>query len=208
MVAVLRSPAKKPWVLTISGQIMQVTDTAFPEVKVLSPKKFGDARGFFSEVYNEKTMKAAGINYTFVQDNQSYSAEPFTLRGLHYQTPPFGQTKLVRVLRGAALDIVVDVRKGSPNLGKHITVELRPDLWNQILVPEGFAHGILTTEPHTELFYKVTNYYSPANDRGIIWNDPQLAIKLPCDPSKLILSDKDLKLPLFKDADLPFTYKG
>ncbi len=186
---------------------MEIVATALPEVKVITPKKHGDHRGFFSEVYNQKALVAAGLDYNFVQDNHSYSQAPYTLRGLHYQKPPFAQTKLVRVLRGAAIDIVVDIRKGSPNYGKHVLVELSAELWNQILVPAGFAHGVFTTAPDTELFYKVTNYYSAENDRGMLWNDPALNIKLPLkDGVQPILSDKDTKQPLFKDADNPFVY--
>src|ERR1700760_2593967 len=133
---------------------MQVQETALPGVKIYSPKKNGNHRGFFSEVYNKKTLEDLGVTYDFIQDNQSLSAEPFTFRGLHYQEPPVAQSKLVRVLNGAVLDIVVDIRKGSSTYGKHIMVELRPELWNQILVPAGFAHGILTLEPNTEVFYK------------------------------------------------------
>ncbi len=187
---------------------MQITATALPEVRIFSPKKHGDHRGFFSEVYNQKTMAEAGVNYTFVQDNQSLSAEPFTFRGLHYQTPPYTQAKLVRVLNGAVLDIVVDIRKGSPRYGKSIMVELRPDLWNQILVPEGFAHGILTLKPNTEVFYKVNQPYAPQHDRGILWSDPALNLQLPVAAGQLILSDKDKNLPLLKDADNPFVYQG
>jgi dTDP-4-dehydrorhamnose 3,5-epimerase len=187
---------------------MEIVATSFPEVKVLTPKKHGDHRGFFSEVYNEAVWEKHGIHLKFVQDNHSFSAAPFTLRGLHYQKPPFAQTKVVRVLRGRALDIVVDIRKGSPTFGQYVTVELSAQMWNQILVPEGFAHGILTLEPDTELFYKVTHYYSPENDRGILWNDPALNIQLPVTPDKVILSEKDAKQPLFKDADNPFTYKN
>jgi dTDP-4-dehydrorhamnose 3,5-epimerase len=185
---------------------MQVIDTPFPEVKVFVPKKHGDHRGFFSETYSARALEPYGITDMFVQDNQSFSAEPYTFRGLHFQKPPFAQMKLVRALRGAALDIVVDIRKGSPNYGKHITVELRADAWNQILVPEGFAHGILTLEPDTELYYKVNRFYSPENDRGILWSDPALNLRLPVDAGKLILSPKDQNQPLLAAVDSPFVY--
>lgn len=185
---------------------MQIIDTAIADVKVIIPKKFGDRRGFFSETYNARALAALGMDYHFVQDNQSFSQEAFTLRGLHYQKKPLGQTKFVRVLKGAALDIVVDIRRGSPTYGQHVTVQLSEELWNFILVPEGFAHGVLTLQPNTELFYKVTNYYSPENDRGIRWDDPDLKIALPVSPERLILSDKDKVQPLLRDADNNFVY--
>lgn len=187
---------------------MQITATALPEVKVITPRKFGDHRGFFSETYSARAFADNGIHYNFVQDNQSFSQAPYTLRGLHYQKPPFAQAKLVRILRGAALDIVVDIRKGSPRFGKYITVELTPELWNQILIPEGFAHGILTLLPDTEVYYKVSNLYSPENDRGVLWSDPAIGLKLPVAGDKLILSDKDKQQPLLQDADNPFVYQG
>ncbi|MBI3418939.1 MAG: dTDP-4-dehydrorhamnose 3,5-epimerase [Proteobacteria bacterium] len=187
---------------------MQITPTAIPEVKVLSPKKFEDSRGFFSEVYSDKNLAGLGLARGFVQDNHSFSAELFTFRGLHYQEPPFAQAKLVRILAGAALDIAVDIRKGSPTYGQHVMVELRPQLWNQIFVPEGFAHAILTLEPGTEVFYKVSNYYSPQHDKGILWSDPALKLKLPVAVDKLILSDKDRAQPLLKDVKNPFVYEA
>jgi dTDP-4-dehydrorhamnose 3,5-epimerase len=185
---------------------MKIESTAIPEVKVITPNKYGDHRGFFSEVYNAKLMAESGITHKFVQDNHSFSQAPFTLRGLHYQKPPFCQTKLVRVLKGSAIDVAVDIRVGSPTFRQYVTVELRADLWNQILVPEGFAHAVLTLEPDTDIFYKVTDHYSPENDRGILWNDPELKIQLPVSPDKVILSEKDRWQPLLKDADNPFVY--
>ena len=187
---------------------MQVLETALKGVKIFTPKKHGDHRGFFSETYNQKTFADAGVNYKFVQDNQSFSAEPFTFRGLHYQEPPHTQAKLVRILRGAALDIVVDLRKGSPTYLKNIMVELNPENWTQILVPEGFAHGILTLKPDTEVFYKVSDFYAPQSDRGVLWSDPKLNLQLPVDAAKLILSDKDKNLPLLNEDNLPFVYRG
>jgi dTDP-4-dehydrorhamnose 3,5-epimerase len=185
---------------------MNVQMTALPEVKLLTPEKFGDARGFFSETWRADAFAKAGIAAAFIQDNQSYSAAPFTFRGLHYQKPPHAQAKLVRVLRGAALDIVVDIRKGSPTYRRHIAVELSAEKWNQIFIPEGFAHGALTLAPDTELFYKVTAHYAPEAERGIVWNDPALNIQLPVAVDKVILSDKDKNQPLLKDADNPFVY--
>ncbi len=183
---------------------MEILSLAIPDVKILKPKKHGDHRGFFSETYNKQTLANLGIHLEFVQDNHSLSAEQGTLRGLHFQTPPFAQDKLVRVVHGSILDVAVDLRKNSPTFGKHITATLSAKDWNQILVPIGFAHAICTLEPDTEIIYKVTNYYSPKNDKGLLWNDPSLGIKWPFAESEMILSDKDKTQPLFKDLDFYF----
>ncbi len=132
---------------------MQIKDLGIPGVKVLIPKKHGDHRGFFSEVYNKRTLAAAGIDIDFVQDNHSLSAEKGTVRGLHFQVPPFAQDKLVRVVHGSVFDVAVDLRRGSPTYGKHVSVVLSAEEWNQILVPIGFAHGFMTLEPNTEVIY-------------------------------------------------------
>ena len=174
---------------------MDVVSLAIPDVKIIRPKKFGDHRGFFSETYTKKTFEAAGLQYDFVQDNQSLSAEVGTIRGLHFQLPPFAQDKLVRVVRGAILDVAVDIRKGSPTFGRHVSAVISAAEWNQILVPIGFAHGFCTLEPDTEVIYKVTNYYSPEHDRGLLWNDPDLGIDWPVSADKARLSDKDYKHP-------------
>lgn len=174
---------------------MQITKTALEGVVILSPKKFGDDRGFFSETYNRKALADAGIDLEFVQDNQSLSVETGVVRGLHFQTPPFAQDKLVRVVRGRILDVAVDLRKSSPTFKQHVAVELSAEAWNQLLIPIGFAHGFVTLEPNTEVIYKVTNYYSPANDCGVRWNDPTLGIAWPITPDKAILSAKDMVLP-------------
>ena len=151
-------------------------DASMPEVKVASLKKHGDARGFFSETYTYRAFAAAGIADTFVQDNHALSGMPGTVRGLHFQTPPFAQAKLVRVTRGAILDVAVDIRVGSPTYGKHVAITISADAWNQIYIPIGFAHGLVTLEPDTEVLYKVSNYYSPEHDKGLLWNDPVLGI--------------------------------
>ncbi|CAO3363775.1 dTDP-4-dehydrorhamnose 3,5-epimerase [Azospirillum palustre] len=174
---------------------MDVVSLDIPDVKIIRPKKFGDHRGFFSETYTKKTFEAAGLHYDFVQDNQSLSAEVGTIRGLHFQLPPFAQDKLVRVVRGAILDVAVDIRKGSPTFGRHVSAVISAAEWNQILVPVGFAHGFCTLEPDTEVIYKVTNYYSPEHDRGLLWNDPDLGIDWPVTADKARLSDKDYKHP-------------
>jgi len=176
---------------------MDVVSLDIPDVKIIRPKKFGDHRGFFSETYTKKAFEAAGLHYDFVQDNQSLSAEVGTVRGLHFQLPPFAQDKLVRVVRGAILDVAVDIRKDSPTFGRHVSAVISAAEWNQILVPIGFAHGFCTLEPDTEVIYKVTNYYSPEHDRGLLWNDPELGIDWPVTADKARLSDKDHKHPTF-----------
>ena len=179
---------------------MHLIPTEIPAVKILEPKKYGDHRGFFSETYSRKALRDLGIDLEFVQDNHSLSAQKGVVRGLHYQVPPTSQDKLVRVIRGAILDVAVDIRKSSPTFGKHITAVISAANWRQILVPVGFAHGFVTLEENTEVIYKVTNYYSPKDERGILWNDPVLGIDWQIDPVAAVLSDRDTKHPLFKDA--------
>jgi len=179
---------------------MQVTESAIPAVKILTPKKHGDHRGFFSEVYSRKALRDAGIDLEFVQDNHSLSAEKGVLRGLHYQMPPMAQDKLIRVVHGAILDIAVDIRRGSPTFGKYVKEVISAENWKQIFVPIGFAHGFVTLEPNTEVVYKVTNYYSPGHDRGILWNDPALGIDWGVSASAAILSEKDRKHATLADA--------
>src|ERR1700761_6727363 len=156
---------------------MQLIELEIPEVKLLIPKKHGDARGFFSETYSTQAMKELGLDLEFVQDNHSLSASKGVLRGLHYQLAPKAQNKLVRVVHGAILDVAVDIRRGSPTFGKHVSAVISAENWRQILVPVGFAHGFVTLEPNTEVIYKVTNYYSPSHERGIRWNDPEIGIE-------------------------------
>src|SRR5438477_4290998 len=141
---------------------MQVIPTEIPDVRILIPKKHGDHRGFFSEVYSRKALADAGILAEFIQDNHSMSSQQGVLRGLHYQIAPMAQDKLIRVVRGAILDVAVDIRRGSPTLGKHVKTIISVENWNQIFVPTGFAHGFVTLEANTEVIYKVSNYYSPA----------------------------------------------
>jgi dTDP-4-dehydrorhamnose 3,5-epimerase len=181
---------------------MEIEALAIPEVRILRPRKFGDHRGFFSETYNKKALAKAGIDLDFVQDNHSLSATPGTLRGLHFQVPPMAQDKLVRVVRGAVFDVAVDIRHGSPTFGKWVGAVISAAEWNQILVPVGFAHGFLTLEPDTEVEYKVTNTYAPDCDKGIAWNDPDLAIDWPLPEGLLepVLSGKDGAQPLLRDC--------
>lgn len=181
---------------------MKVVSTKLPGVLLLEPKAHGDHRGFFMESYNREQLVQLGIHCEFVQDNHSLSVEAGILRGLHYQLAPKAQTKLVRVLSGAVYDVVVDIRKSSPTYGEWIGVILSAENKRQILVPQGFAHGVCTLVPHTQLMYKVDQYYSPEHDRGIQWNDPQLAIDWPM--SDPILSAKDRQHPPLQQADNNF----
>ena len=179
-------------------------DTAIPDVKIVTPKKFGDVRGFFSETYKEADWDVRSLSFDFVQDNHSLSGPVGTLRGLHFQTTPFAQDKLVRVTRGRILDVAVDIRRSSATFGKHVAVELSAENWRQLLVPVGFAHGFLTLEPDTEVLYKVTAFYSQPHDRGLAWDDPDLGIAWPLPAGGPLLSDKDKTWPRL--CDLPDTF--
>jgi dTDP-4-dehydrorhamnose 3,5-epimerase len=176
-----------------------VEETEIPDVKVTTPRKFGDRRGFFSEIYNRRDFAAAGLGVEFVQDNHSLSAEVGTIRGLHFQSPPFAQDKLVRVARGKILDVAVDIRRSSPTFGRYVAVELSAENWRQLFIPAGFLHGFCTLEADTEVLYKVTNYYSPEHDHGVAWNDPDLAIAWPPEAANAALSAKDAGLPRLRD---------
>jgi len=180
---------------------MQIEPSPIPDVKILTPKKHGDARGFFSETYNRRTLTELGIGVEFVQDNHSLSAEQHVVRGLHFQIPPHAQGKLVRVVRGSILDVAVDIRRASPTFGQHISVILSAKNWKQIYVPPGFAHGFATLEPNTEVVYKVTDYYAPECDRGLLWNDPAIGINWGAAAQAAILSDRDKKHPCLADAN-------
>ena len=178
---------------------LQVMATEIADVKLIVPRIHRDHRGFFSETYNKAGLAELGANLEFVQDNQSLSVERSVVRGLHFQIPPFAQDKLVRVIRGSVFDVAVDIRRGSQTYGKHVARVISAVDWNQFLVPAGFAHGFCTLEPNTEVIYKVTNYYSPEHDRGMLWNDPDLGIAWPIGENEAILSDKDKKQPRFRD---------
>jgi dTDP-4-dehydrorhamnose 3,5-epimerase len=183
---------------------MDVRATAIPDVKIITPRKFGDERGYFSEVYNRRALREAGIDLEFVQDNHSLSAQKGTIRGLHFQKPPMAQAKLVRVTRGAALDVAVDIRRGSATYGKHVAVELSAANWQQLFVPAGFAHGFCTLEPDTEVMYKVSAYYSAEHDAGIAWDDPALAIEWPLAKKKAVVSEKDGRWPTLAEVGSVF----
>jgi dTDP-4-dehydrorhamnose 3,5-epimerase len=184
---------------------VKFTETNLEGVVVVEPAVFGDHRGWFMESYNEAKFKEAGIELTFIQDNQSFSAEKGTLRGLHYQLAPKAQTKLVRCTRGSIFDVAVDIRKGSPNYGKWFGIELSAENKKQLLVPKGFAHGFMTLTEDVEVQYKVDELYAPECDRGIKWNDPEINIEWPID-GQPVLSAKDEKAPLLKDADNNFVW--
>ncbi len=175
---------------------------------LLEPKKHGDHRGFFSETYSRRRLAEAGFDAEFVQDNHSLSVETGVVRGLHFQSPPFAQAKLVRVVAGAILDVVVDIRRGSPTFGDHAAVELSAANWRQLLVPEGFAHGFVTLEPETQAVYKVTAYYAPDHDHGLLWSDPALGIDWGIAPEAAQLSDKDRAQPRLAELASPFDHAG
>lgn len=165
----------------------------------LRPARHGDARGWFSEVWRRDQWETAGVKADFVQDNQSFSARKGTVRGLHFQLPPFAQAKLVRVLSGRVLDVAVDLRRSSPTFGQSAAVELTADGGEQLFIPAGFAHGFCTLEPDTGIAYKVDAYYSAAHDRGVRWNDPAFGIDWPVGEDEAVLSAKDRVQPLFAD---------
>lgn len=173
---------------------------------LVEPKKLGDHRGFFSETYSRRRLAEAGFAGDFVQDNHSLSVAPGVVRGLHFQSPPFAQDKLVRVVRGAILDVAVDIRAGSPTFGDHVAVELSAANWRQLLVPAGFAHGFVTLAPDTEVIYKVTAYYAPEHDHGILWSDPALGIAWPVAAEAAVVSDKDRVQPRLADIASPFAF--
>ena len=183
---------------------MDVVSLDLSEVKIITPRRFSDDRGFFSETYNAHAFKAAGVRVDFVQDNHSYSAKQGTLRGLHFQAPPFAQSKLVRVLKGSIIDVAVDARKASPTFGKWVKAELSAENGKQIFVPKGFLHGFLTLEPDTEVAYKVDAFYDGASDGSVKWNDPDLAIDWGVGDSDASLSEKDAKAQSWNDFNSPF----
>ena len=187
---------------------MDIKALDLPGVLVLCPRRFADKRGYFFESYSEKVFHTAGITAKFVQDNQSYSAERGTIRGLHFQKPPHAQAKLVRVLQGSVFDVAVDVRAGSPHYGRWAGATLTAEGREQIFVPRGFAHAFCTLEPDTVVAYKVDDVYAPETEGGLIWNDPDLAIDWPVAAKDVVLSDKDLKLGSLAEFVSPFAYEG
>lgn len=179
---------------------MQVIETAIPDVKILVPRVFRDERGVLCESYSKRTLASLGIDLEFVQDNHSLSLERNVVRGLHFQIPPFAQDKLVRVVSGSAFDVAVDIRRDSATFGKHVATVLSAEDFRQVLIPAGFAHGFCTLEANTLFLYKVTRFYSPQHDRGILWDDPDLGIQWPVSAGQALLSEKDLRFPRLKDS--------
>ena len=178
-------------------------------VQLIHPRRHGDARGWFTETYNRDTFAGLGIDVTFVQDNHSLSAPAFTLRGLHFQTPPRAQDKLVRCIRGRIFDVAVDIRAASPTYGQWVGAELSAENGHQLFVPVGFAHGFLTLEDNCEVSYKCSDTYAPESDGGIRWDDPAIGISWPMPVGTVPeLSAKDMVQPAMKDFDSPFPYDG
>lgn len=186
---------------------MQIEETGLPGLLVLTPPRFGDDRGFFSETYNSSKLAEQGITTEFVQDNHSLSAQINTVRGLHFQAPPRAQAKLVRCGRGRLWDVAVDIRLGSPTYGQHFGVELTFENAKQLLIPAGFAHGFVTREAGTEVIYKCSDTYAPETEGALVWNDPEIGIdwKLTGDA---ILSEKDAQAGGLSDLDSPFVYEA
>ena len=182
---------------------MQIEDTTLPGVKILTPARFGDARGFFSESWNRKRMEEHGIELDFVQDNHSMSAEVGTIRGLHFQAPPAAQDKLVRCGQGALFDVAVDIRKGSPTYGAWFGIELTAENGRQLLVPKGFLHGFITRAPMTEIIYKCTDYYAPDCDGAVRWDSCGIDWGVDGQP---LLSQKDAAAPALAEFDSPFAF--
>jgi dTDP-4-dehydrorhamnose 3,5-epimerase len=187
---------------------MKIAETALPGVLIITPARHGDARGFFSESWNRGRLATAGIDIDFVQDNHSVSARSGTVRGLHFQSPPHAQDKLVRCGRGCLFDVAVDIRRGSPCYGKWIGVELSFENGHQLLVPKGFLHGFVTRAPDTEIIYKCSDYYAPDCDRAVRFDDPEIGIDWGMGNTAPLLSDKDAAAPLLKDFVSPFTYES
>lgn len=182
--------------------MLEIRPLGLDGVLEIVPKRFGDARGFFVETYNEERFSDAGIDLRFVQDNHSHSAAAGVLRGLHYQLPPRAQDKLLRVVRGRVFDVAVDIRRNSKTFGKWVALEVSAEKGNQILVPKGFAHGFVTLVPDTEVLYKVTDTYSPQHDRSIRFDDPAIGVEWPSLSGGFQLSDKDLKAPPLAAAEV------
>ncbi len=185
---------------------MRRIDTKLPGVCIVEPELHGDARGWFMETYSTAAMRAIGIDAAFVQDNQSFSAGRGTLRGIHFQNEPMAQAKLVRVVRGAVLDVAVDLRRGSPTYRQWVAVELSAENRRMLYIPRGFGHGFVTLTDEANFCYKVDNLYCPELDRGVRWNDPSIGVDWGVEDP--ILSKKDMNSPLLADSDCNFVYEG
>jgi len=187
---------------------MEMQDLEIPGPVVVVPRKFQDERGFLSETYVDEWFRAHVAPASFVQDNHSYSKLPGTIRGIHFQIPPHAQGKLVRVIRGAIWDVVVDLRQGSPHFGRHLQIELSAANWKQLWIPVGFGHAFCSIEPNSEIIYKATARYDPDSERGIIWDDPDLAIDWPLAARAPVLSERDQRFPRLKDVPAYFRYQS
>ena len=187
---------------------MKIEETALPGVAIITPARFGDHRGFFSESWNRARMAEAGIDIDFVQDNHSLSGKAGTVRGLHFQAPPHAQSKLVRCGRGRLFDVAVDIRRGSPTYGQWFGTELSFENGRQMLVPEGFLHGFATLEPESEIIYKCSDYYAPDCDGAVRFDDPDIGIDWQLGGMEPVLSDKDARAQAFADFLSPFEWKG
>jgi dTDP-4-dehydrorhamnose 3,5-epimerase len=186
---------------------MQIEPQAIPDVLLITPRRFGDARGFVSETFRLSKIAEAGVRFSFVQDNHTFSAAAGTVRGLHAQMPPSAQGKLIRVARGAIWDVAVDIRHGSPSFGRYVAAELSAENWRQLWIPPGFLHGLCTLEDNTEIIYKMTSEYDPETECGVLWNDPDLALPWPVSPERAILSEKDRLRPRLAECPAWFTYE-
>jgi dTDP-4-dehydrorhamnose 3,5-epimerase len=187
---------------------MKFREFDVPGLKFFVPRRSTDARGFFSEIWIDRWFREEIADVAFVQDNQTVSTRQGTVRGLHFQKPPAAQGKLVRVVRGSIFDVAVDIRKGSPSYRQHVATRLDAAEGAQLWVPPGFLHGFCTLEDETEVYYKVTSYYSPSHDAGVLWNDQDLGINWPVEPDAVVLSDKDKRHPRLRDLPDYFDYKG
>jgi dTDP-4-dehydrorhamnose 3,5-epimerase len=183
------------------------TPLTIPDVILLQPQKFADGRGYFMETFSRRDFERLGISCEFVQDNQSLSVRRATVRGLHFQVPPYQQAKLVRVVKGSIFDVAVDLRRGSPTFGRWCSATLTSEAGNQLFVPRGFAHGFCTLDSDTEVIYRVDEYYAPECDAGLVWNDPDIEIHWPITAEDAILSDKDARLPRLAIFESPFVYR-
>ena len=188
--------------------MLDIEKTALTGVLLITPRRFGDPRGFFSESWNEARMAENGLNFNFVQDNHSLSAQVGTVRGLHFQSPPHAQDKLVRCGRGALFDVAVDIRTGSPTYGQWVGYELSAENGRQLLVPKGFLHGFVTREPDTEICYKCTEYYAPECDGAVRFDDPAIGIDWGMGDTAALLSDKDAVAPMLSELNNSFIYEA
>jgi dTDP-4-dehydrorhamnose 3,5-epimerase len=193
----LARPAAEP--AHTAGSQRTLDLAAFPDLVLFAPKRHYDSRGFFSETFSLRHLAALGVSEDWVQDNFSLSLEKGVVRGLHLQRPPTAQAKLVRVNRGAIFDVVVDMRPKSPTFGRHACVELSAAEWNQLYIPEGYAHGFCALEPDTEVMYKTSRYYSPEDELGMLWDDPALGIPWPIDAAAALVSPKDARNARFAE---------